>query len=323
MLAVLWSRPGLKVAAWHAARPTGNPEDTGELIRVCAAGGDLAETPAGGSCDVSAATGRKRFRDDANDAACEVDHDSERVLAARAEVAAGGRWLGGERPSGWELDKNRVDGGGKPVRDDDGNPVKGILPLRQDEADARAQARGDVPDGATVGGIARNRDTRGILAPAGKQWRGREAGRVLRRARDAGLMEYRGRITGTAPWPPVVDETTGRATVARMGDPGRTTAPGPARRHLLTWLARCGVCGAPVVCRSTSRAAAKGRERRLVYRCREDTQGHVARDRAAVDDLVTRLVLARLSRADARDRLAKDNRDELTSPHREAGPSGN
>jgi site-specific DNA recombinase len=38
-----------------------------------------------------------------------------------------------------------------------------------------------------------------------------------------------------------------------------------------------------------------------------------------VDDLVTRLVLARLSRADARDLLAKDNRDELTSLHREAG----
>ena len=52
---------------------------------------------------------------------------------------------------------------------------------------------------------------------------------------------------------------------------------------------------------------------------RENTRGHLARDQAAVDDLVTRLVLARLSRADARDLLAKDNRDELTSLHREAG----
>ena len=41
-----------------------------------------------------------------------------------------------------------------------------------------------------------------------------------------------------------------------------------------------------------------------------------------MDDLVTRLVLARLSRADARDLLAKDNRDELTSLHREAGAIG-
>jgi site-specific DNA recombinase len=83
------------------------------------------------------------------------------------------------------------------------------------------------------------------------------------------------------------------------------------------------VCGAPVVCASMSGAAAKGGERRLICRCREDTRGQVARDQAAVDDLITRLVLARLSRADARDLLAKDNRDELTSLHREAGPSGN
>ena len=62
MLAVLRSRPGLKVAAWHADRLTRNPGDTGELIRVGAAGGHLAETPAGGSCDLSAATGRTRRR---------------------------------------------------------------------------------------------------------------------------------------------------------------------------------------------------------------------------------------------------------------------
>jgi len=74
------------------------------VIRVCAAGGHRAETLTGGSCDVSAANGRKRFRDDADDAACEVGHGRERVLAARAEGAADGRWLGGERPSGWELD---------------------------------------------------------------------------------------------------------------------------------------------------------------------------------------------------------------------------
>jgi site-specific DNA recombinase len=107
VLAVLRSRSGLKVAVWHAGRLTRNPGDTGELIRVCAAGGHLVETPTGGSCDLSAANGRKRFRDDADDAAYEVGHGRERVLAARAEVAAGGRWLGGKRLFGWELDKTR------------------------------------------------------------------------------------------------------------------------------------------------------------------------------------------------------------------------
>jgi hypothetical protein len=56
-----------------------------------------------------------------------------------------------------------VDADGKPVLDDDGSPVKGILPLGQDEADALAQARHHLLDGATVGGITRNWNTRGIL----------------------------------------------------------------------------------------------------------------------------------------------------------------
>ena len=204
-------------------------------------------------------------------------------------------------------------------------------------ADALAQAHRDVIDGATIASIARDWNARGILTPTGKQWTGREVARVLRRPRNAGLMEYRGQIIATArksadgspviddvgnpvttaSWPPVVDEVTWRAVAAVLDNPDRKTTPGPARRHLLTFLARCGVCGAPVVCTSTSRAASKGRERRLVYRCREETRGHVARDAAAVDDLVSRLLIARLSLPDAAKLLVKDHGDELASLHRE------
>ena len=69
-------------------------------------------------------------------------------------------------------------------------------------------------------------------------------------------------------------------------------------------------------CTSTSKAAAKGRERRAVYRCREDTRGHVARDKASLDDFIERLVIARLSPPDAADLLAEDHRDELAGLHR-------
>jgi len=337
MLQALRSRPGLKVAAWHADRLTRNAEDTEELIRVCASGGNLVVTASGGSYDLSTANGRKQFRADANDAAYEVDHGRERVLEARAEVAADGRWLGGKRPFAWERVPNPLHPDGTAMLDEDGEPVKGILRLRQAEADALAQAHRDVLDGATVASVARDWNTRGIRTPTGKQWRGREVTRVLKRPRNAGLMEYRGEIIATArksadgspmvdeegnavtsaSWPPVVDEVTWRAVVAILDDPNRKTTPGPARRHLLTFLAKCGVCGGPVICTSTSKASSKGRERRLVYRCREDTRGHVARDTAAVDDLVTRLLIARLSLPDAAKLLVKDHGDELASLHRE------
>ena len=291
MLAMLRARPGLGVAAWHADRLTRNSEDTETLIKVCAAGGHLVETPRGGAYDLATATGRKRLRDDANDAAYEVDHMTERIAAMKAEHAAAGRWLGGRRPFGYEPD--------------------GVT-LRVVEAGALAQAHRDLLDGATLGGIARGWNARAIPTTTGGKWRGADVGRVLKRARNAGLMEHQGQITGAAQWPPIVDETTWRATVAVLADPGRRTTPGPGRRHLLTFIARCGVCGGPVLCTSTSR------DKRTVYRCREDTRGHVARDKTAVDDMVTRLVIGRLSRPDAAGLLVPDHAAELAGLHRDA-----
>jgi len=241
----------------------------------------------------------------------------ERMLPARAEVAAEGRWLGGKRPFGWELGKNPV-GDGDPMLDEDGDPVKGILGLCPAEAEALATAHRDVLDGATVAGIARDWNERGITTSKGQRWRGAEVGRVLRRARNAGLMEYQGQVGGAAQWPAVVDEATWRAVVAYLDAPGRKTTPGPARKHLLSFIATCGLCGGPVFVSSTSGAAERRRGCRTVYRCRADTRGHVARDQAAVDDLIRRLVIGRLSQEDAADLLVPDRRDELAALNREA-----
>src|SRR5579859_3161031 len=180
MLAMLRANPGLGVAAWHADRLTRNSEDTEELIRVCAAGGHLVETPRGGSYDLSTATGRKRLRDDANAAAYEVDHAIERITAMKAEHAAAGQWLGGRRPFGYEAD--------------------GVT-LRPAEAQPLAQAHHAVLAGVSLASVCRDWNARGILTVTGKQWRGRELARVLRRPRNAGLLEHLGRVEGPACWP--------------------------------------------------------------------------------------------------------------------------
>ena len=174
MLAMLSVNPGLGVAAWHADRLTRNDEDTAALIRVCAVGGHLVVTPSGGTYDLSTANGRKRLRDDASAAIYEVDHNRERVLAGRAEVAAEGRWLGGKRPFGWEPEPNPVGEDGQPWLDDDGKPKKGILRLRTAEADALAWGLHAILGGASVHGVAREWNARGVLTPTGKQWSSRE-----------------------------------------------------------------------------------------------------------------------------------------------------
>jgi hypothetical protein len=57
-----------------------------------------------------------------------------------------------------------VDAGGKPVRDDDGNPVQGILPLRQDEADGLARPAVTYP-AAPRSAASRGTGTPGASSP--------------------------------------------------------------------------------------------------------------------------------------------------------------
>lgn len=299
MLTLLGTRTGLRIAAYHADRLLRNSEDTAALIKVCAANSHLIETHAGGIYDLSTANGRRRLRDDASSAEYEVDHGRERVLAAKDESASAGLWLGGRRPLGWETDPDPVDEDGQPLLDEDGEPLKGVLRLRPAESDKIRDACTSILAGTSLSSIAREWNAAGMTGTSGASWTGNEVRRVLLRARNAGLMEHRGKVTGKASWPPIVDETTWRAVRAILTDPKRHTTPGPARQHLLSGLARCGTCGGPMICTTVGHGRGA---KRTVYRCRkaaEGDSGHVARDSAALDAFITGVVIERLKRPDA------------------------
>jgi DNA invertase Pin-like site-specific DNA recombinase len=317
MLALLGTRTGLRVAAYHADRLTRNSEDTTSLIRVCVAGGHLIETHSGGTYDLSTANGRRRLKDDATAAEYEVDHGTERVLAGRDEVAAEGRWLGGKRPFGWELDEHPIGEDGAPMLDEDGKPVNGILRLVDAESDAIREGSAEVLGGGAANGIARHWNAAGLTGTLGARWTGREVRRILLRPRNAGLMEHRGQITGKASWPPIVREETWLAVCAVLNDPKRKTTPGPARQHLLSGIVRCGKCGGPMVCSTTG----PGRgAKRAVYRCRrgvEGDSGHVARDAGTLDDYIAAIVIERLSRPDAARLLLQEQVSELPGMYRQ------
>ena len=86
-----------------------------------------------------------------------------------------------------------------------------------------------------------------------------------------------------------MDEAEWLQVKAILSDPARRTTPGrDGGRHLLSALGRCGVCDGPIV---VARSQAVQGQKQADYRCRN---GHVIRDQAAVDNLVTHVILARL-----------------------------
>lgn len=299
MIEFLSSRTGLIVAAWHADRLLRGQEDTATLIRVCAANGHLIETSNGDRYDVSTASGRKRLRDDASDAEYEVDHLVERVTGQKDEAAGKGLWLGGRRPFGWEIWDEPCEQDGTPILDEDGNPARGYLLLHDTEADLLREAGAAILDGASVRSVVAQWNAAGVTSSTGTKWTQQELRRVLLRPRNAGLYVHRGQVTGNAQWPPVWDEHTHRRITRFLTDPARRThATHGEVAHLLSGIARCGICGDTLICSTTT---GKG-GRRWVYRCRNEAKGggaHVTRDADTLEAFVGAVVIERF-RLDAK-----------------------
>lgn len=304
MLAEMARRPGVGIAAWHIDRLGRDPESAEILIRACRRGGHLISTTRGGDYDATTANGRSRIRDDINKATHEVDHNTERLVEAKAEYAAEGRYLGGQRPFGWRTTTD-----------------VGVLVLDDIEADAIRQGGTDVLAGVAVRAIARAWNDAGLTGAGGGRWTTSTVHKVLSRPRNAGLAEHHGQVVDLglddkgqpkrALWPPIVDEPTWRAVTEVLSDPARRmNKGGTAPSHLLSGIALCGGCGLTVVAGNS----ADGTPR---YRCSRHSRGlpkkpgpHASRRVADVDALAAYLAVGRMKRKDAARLLRADRGTE-------------
>jgi site-specific DNA recombinase len=225
---------------------------------------------------------------------------SRRVSRARLRQATEGRFGGGARRYGHELDGT----------------------LRAVEAAVLAQAAEAVLSGVGLAGIVKDLNARGVPAIKAKRWSHQSLRDMLLQSRTAGLMAFDGEILEDveACWQPIIDRPTWEAVVTVLNSPGRRTTPGPTPKHLLSHLARCGHPSHPdddrPVLTKGSVGGNKGAPRIPAYRC--SGTNHLAVAQAPLDAYVTAVVIERLSRPDAAELLVPRSDVDVAGLAREA-----
>ncbi len=300
------------VLVWHTDRLHRSPVELEGYIGVCEPRGVPTQTVKAGLLDLATANGRMTARIHGAVARQEVEHMIERQKRARVQSAAAGTWAGGSRPYGYAADGRTV--------------------IEVEAAEIR-RAADAVIAGVSLRSITKDMNARGLATSTGRPWRQDRVREVLLRPRNAGLMQHLVcavrpkpgeqrhqhcaawlcteratdhvhcvRIAGPADWPAIVPEESWRAVVAVLSDPERRTNPGGPRRWLLSGLASCGVCGAPVM--STTAGGSRGRGAGPNYAC--SARKCVIRNAAEVDAFVSAVIAERLARPDVADLLARD-----------------
>lgn len=273
MLDALDAGEATGVLVWHTDRLHRSPVELEDYVALCERRGIVTQTVKAGPLDLASPSGRLVARQLGAVARYEVEHNVERLKAARLQAVKAGKWSGGRRPFGYEAD--------------------GVT-IREHEARWLRHAADEVMAGIPLSQVARDLNAAEVTTTGGREWTGNEVRRVLLRPRVAGLIVHNGQEAGRAEWPAIIDEDRWRGLCAMLDDPARRTNRGAPTRHLGSGLFLCGLCG------STLRSStAKGRRH---YTCLPSK--HLTRHGPPVEDLVAAVIVERLRQPDATELLA-------------------
>jgi DNA invertase Pin-like site-specific DNA recombinase len=157
------------------------------------------------------------------------------------------------------------------------------------EADVIREMARRILDGETTGTVSRDISARGWRTPAGGKFTHGTLRKMLARARYAGLMPDG---VSKAAWEPILDRETWEALAVVLDSKAAAFRYATnARRYLLSGIARCGACGAPLHMR-----AAYHRPGQTGYACIEDGCKKVYRSVALLDMYVAAAVVGRLAK---------------------------
>jgi DNA invertase Pin-like site-specific DNA recombinase len=270
----------------------------------------LALATVTGDCDLATDNGRLFARIKGAVAMAEVERKSARQKRANKQIAeTDARPWWPNRPFGYTGDPHPAsadrDRWWVIQRDPATKKILAVNNIRKHPKEAKLlkAAYTAFNAGTSIRALALQWNAKGVTTPTGKKWTGAGVHHLLAAARNAGLREYGGELVvekdgprkglpkkGT--WPEIVSEEVWRQAHTTLKDPARRKGGSRERKHLLSGLARCGVCRGKM-------AATKNYRGVQQYICRDMDCRKVVRVADKVDALVTETVVRRLSREDA------------------------
>lgn len=221
------------VVAWDFDRLTRQPRQLEAFVDQCTAAGVRELVTVSDNVNLGTGDGLLVARIKGAVAAEEARKIGQRVARKMQELAEEGRPNGGRRPYGFT--SNRIDH----------DPV---------EAAALRAAADTILGGDTVTAAARLTS----LSPSALK-------RVLCSPRVAGLRQHRGEVIGDACWAPIIGRADWERLRGLLCRPSRYSVP--IKHHLLSGIARCGECEAPLS------AQWRKNPTRVVYSCRSARGG--------------------------------------------------
>lgn len=260
------------IVAWNLDRLTRNRRDTVRLIELCQEHQVTIALVRGSDLDMSTPSGRLVADVLASVARAEIETKGERQKRANLQRASAGKPHAGRRAFGYSQD-------GREIVQDEAQPIR--------------EAFEAIERGASLRSIVRQWNAAGLTSTAGNPWRPDSVRGVLKNHRYAGRRVYHGDDMAEGEWPAIVDVDTALAVRALLSAPSRSTASDRSIKFLLTSIAECGRCDDGSVV-----ATARTQHGVRVYKC--TSRADVARGAEPIDELVSELVIARLSAPDAR-----------------------
>lgn len=277
------------LVVWDVDRLTRTPRELEDIIDFADRQG-LELASIGGVIDLATPQGRLVARMKGSVARHETEQQSRRLKRKFQERAEAGK------PHSFAAFGYR--------RRDDGTDE-----LDPDQAEVIRSAAKMLLSGMSLRSTTAELNARGSTSPRGMPWASATLKQILLRDRNAGLRTHHGRVIGPGAWPPIYDQGTHERVVALLTDPNRKTTKGATRKHLLTGIARCGRDGCDGTMVVNVGRMAHGKRQPPAYVCQACTR--IRRKQSAVDDVVSALMIARLSRPDALAALAAGDPEEV------------